>query len=308
MSETLNSNASEGRKGDGAIIVVQDNDARELRIEGINEAAAEQLAYSEAELKSRRLEAILGQRTAQALDEDLEYADDAPDLFDILSRHREVRFRTKSGQELAVATSIHRVMAEDKHARFQIILPDEREVRARDQLRTLFARSLEGHQQLDEATGLPNRATVEGYLRSIGHYMTESDTQAAFAVLRIDRFEKSVARYGKVPVNQIIQHVGNCCRSTFRAEDVVCVLGGPYLGLLLVDISRESVRVVLNRLRWNIRTHTIEFGGKADFSTTVSIAFDMLGSDNSDALLEKGEKAVAELDADARNLLIELVG
>lgn len=306
MSETLSTNAAEARQGDGYLIVVQDNAGRQLTIDTINERASQQLGYAMDELKGRKLEVVLGQRTALAIDEDLEYDDDAPDMGDVLGRQRELRLRTRAGEEIIVPTTIHRVMAEDRHARFQLIIPNEREGRARQQLKDVLKRSFEGQSQLDAATGLPNRATAEAYLRSVSHYMGESATDAAFAVLRLDRFDKSVARYGAAPTNQLLQHVANCCRSTFRSEDVICALGGPNLGLLLVDISRESVRMVLNRLRWNIRTHTIEFGGKADFSTTVSIAFDMLNSENCEHLLAQGEQAVAALETDARNTLIEL--
>lgn len=306
MAETVQSSTSEGRKGDGYLIVVQDNAGRQLTIDTMNDRAAEQLGYAPEELKGRKLEVVLGQRTALVIDEDLEYVDDAPDMGDVLARQRELRLRTRSGEEIGVPTTIHRVMAEDKNARFQLIIPNEREGRAKEQLNEFLKNSLAGHTQIDPATGLPNRGTAAAYLRSISHYMAESETEAAFAVLRLDRFEKSVARYGAAATNQLLQHVANCCRSTFRSEDVICALGGPMLGLLLVDISRESVRLVLNRLRWNIRTHTIEFGGKADFSTTVSIAFDMLDRDNSEQLLSKGEQAMGQLETDARNTLIEL--
>lgn len=306
MAETLSNQASENRKGDGAMVVVQNNEERALRIDSINEVALAQLGYAEEELVGRRLEVVLGQRTALAIDEDLEYEDDAPDMADLLARQREVRFRTRTGEELTLVPAIHRIMAEDRHGRFQIVLPNERENTAKSQLKHFIRTNLDGHKQLDDATGLPNRATAEAYLRSISHYMAESQTEAAFAVLKMDRYEKSLSRYGSAATVQLIRHVANCCNSTFRSEDVVFVLDGPNLGLLLIDISRESVRVVLNRLRWNIRTHTIDFGGKADFATTVTIAFGMLGRDYSDALLMEAEKAVAGLEADARNVLIEL--
>lgn len=306
MAETLSSNASEGRKGDGYLIVVQDNASRVLTIDSMNESAAQQLGYALEEIKGRKLEVVLGQRTALAIDEDLEYDDAAPDMADILARQREIRLRKRSGEEMAVPPTIHRVMAMDKNPRFQIILPNEREGREKLQVKQFLQNSLAGQMQPDPATGLPDRNTAEAYLRSVGHSTAETDMEAAFAVLRLDRYEKSVARYGAQPTMQLVQHVANCCRSTFRSEDVIFALHGPYLGLLLIDISRESVRLVLNRLRWNIRTQVIDFGGKADFSTTVSIAFDMLNRDNSAELLTKGEQAVAQLEADARNSLIEL--
>lgn len=306
MSETLSSTASEGRKGEGVLVIVQDNASRQLTIDSMNERASARLGYPEGALNGRKLEVVLGQRTALVIDEDLEYDDDAPDMADVLSRQRELRLRDKAGKEFSVPTTIQRIMATDRNARFHLIMPDEVEGRARQQIADFLKNSLAGHTQIDAATGLPNRATAEAYLRSVGHFMAESNTQVGFAVLRLDRYEKSIARYGAQPTMQLVQHVANCCRSTFRSEDVICALNGPLLGLMLVDISRESVRVVLNRLRWNIRHHTLDFGGKADFSTTVSIAFGMLERDNSEQLLAQGEQAMSQLEADARNTLVEL--
>lgn len=306
MAEAVAEKQNEGRKGDGYLVVVQDNANRQLTIDAVNDSAATQLGYSLEELKGRKLEVVLGSRTASVIDEDLEYEDDAPDMADVLARQRELKLRKRSGEEMTVPTTIHRMMAEDKNSRFQLILPDERDSRARVQLREFLKTSLEGHAQLDDVTGFPNRASCEASLRSVSYYMAESHTDAAFAVLRLDRYDKSIARYGAQPTMQLVKHVANCCRSTFRSEDVICSLGGPLIGLLLVDISRESARLVLNRLRWNIRTHTIDFGGKADFSTTVSLAFDMLTLDNCEQLLSKAEQAMGQLEADARNSLIEL--
>ncbi len=305
MAETGEQQVLEGRRGDGYLIVVQDNSARQLTIDSVNDAAAAQLDYEPEALQGRKLEVVLGSRTATIIDEDLEYDDDAPDMADVLARQRELRLRTRSGEEVIVPTTINRVMAEDRNPRFQLIIPNVREGLVKEQWRGLLTTSLEGQMELDAVTGLPSRATAEAYLRSVSRYMAEGQFEAAFAVLRLDRFEKSKARYGAAAVNQLLQHVANCCRATFRAEDVICVLGPNKLGLLLVDISRESVRLVLNRLRWNIRTHTLEFGGKADFSNTVCIAFDMLTPENAEQLLGTAEQAVDALEEDARNTLIE---
>jgi diguanylate cyclase (GGDEF)-like protein len=304
MSEIENTQA-EGRKGDGQLILVQENDQRQLLIHEINEAAAEQLGYAVDELKGRKLEVILGKATAETIEDDLEYTDDAPDLGEVLARHRQLRLRLKSGEEISIPMTLSRIVASDRNPRFQLILPNERDSRARDHLRAFLKTSLDGHTQLDEATGLPNRATAEAYLRLLSHYANESGTQAGFAVLRLDRYKKSAARYGEGAVPQLLQHVAGCCRVTFRGDDVVCALGGPYLALFLVDISRESTRVVLNRMRWNIRAHTLHFGGKEDFATTVSTAFTMLTPDNSEAILDKCERSLHELDSDVRNSLIE---
>lgn len=306
MAQAAQQQEATGRKGDGVMIALQNNAEKRLVIQNANEVFCNLLGYAEGELKDRGLETILGAKLAQLLDEDLEYVDEAPDLGELLSRQREVKLRHRLGNEMVVPLTISRLMAQGREACFQIVVPNEVEGRAQQQLKDFLKINLEGRQQIDEATGLPDRSTADTYLNLLKNYIANNGMEAAFAVIRVDRYEKSLARYGKQGCIEQLQHVANCCRSTFRAEDVVCMLSESTLGLVLLDISRESVRVVLNRLRWNVRNHRIVFGGKSDFSVTISLSFDMLTEHTGDSLLDRSEEAVGKLDADTRNYLIEL--
>jgi len=306
MAQAAQQQEATGRKGDGLMIALQNNAEKRLVIQNANEVFCNLLGYAEGELKDRGLETILGAKLAQLLDEDLEYVDEAPDLGELLSRQREVKLRHRLGNEMVVPLTISRLMAQGREACFQIVVPNEVEGRAQQQLKDFLKINLEGRQQIDEATGLPDRSTADTYLNLLKNYIANNGMEAAFAVIRVDRYEKSLARYGKQGCIEQLQHVANCCRSTFRAEDVVCMLSESTLGLVLLDISRESVRVVLNRLRWNVRNHRIVFGGKSDFSVTISLSFDMLTEHTGDSLLDRSEEAVGKLDADTRNYLIEL--
>jgi GGDEF domain-containing protein len=296
----------ESRKGDGVLLVTQDNAQRRLIVGGANDTAANILGYEAADLRDRELQEILGQRTRDMLEEELEFAEEAPDFGDIFSRQRDIRLRTRLGEEVALPCTVSRLMAEGRTARFHLVLPDEREKRAKQQLREFLKTNLEGRQQLDAATGLPDRATAETYLGLLKSYTASHELSTAFAVLRLDRHEKSLARYGKQGCLALLQHVAERCRVTFRSEDVVSVLSDHTLGLILFDISRESVRLVLNRLRWNIGSYHIDFGGKPNFSVTVSVAFDMLDSERGDGLLGRCEQAIGTLDKETRNGLVEL--
>lgn len=299
---------AEGRKNDGYLIVVQDNAAQALTILQANDVALSRLGYAADELVGRKLEVVLDSKTSHVLADDLEFEDDAPDMADILSRHREIRLRERTGGEFTIPVAVHRVMAEDRNPRFQLIIPNERDGRAREHLREMLRQNMDGHTQLDPVTGLPNRDAAEAYLRIAATYMSEAEKPAAFAVLRLDRYQKSLDRYGEEGVTEQLKHIARVCRTSFRSEDVICHLGGPYLGLLLIDLTEESARMVLNRLRWNIRNHRIEFGGKGDFSVTVSIAFGMLRPENSGGLLAAVEHAVKKLGADERNILLDHAG
>ena len=306
MAEQGQAQDATGRKGDGVMIVLQNNAHKRLILRDANEVLCNLLGYAEGDLKEREFQEVLGAKLAQMLKEDLEYADEAPDMGELLARQREVKLRHRLGHELVLPLTISRLMAQGHDACFQLVVPNEIDGRAQQQLKDFLKLNLEGRQQIDPATGLPDRATAHTYLGLLKNYIAGNGMQAAFVVIRVDRYEKSLARYGKQGCIEQLQHVANCCRSTFRVEDVVCVLSESAIGLVLMDLSRESVRVVLNRLRWNVRNHRIVFGGKSDFSVTISLSFDMLTEHGGDTLLERCEEAVMKLDADTRNYLIEL--
>lgn len=295
----------EGRKGDAVLRIAQDNEKRALIIEDINPSALSWLGYAPDEVKGRKFEVLLGHESALVIDEELEYDDAAPDMADIFAKYRTLRLRLRNGQEINAAYRIHRLLAENHQSHFQVILPNDRDDRARQNLREFLKTNFEGHQQLDPVTGLPNRATMEATIARLKNFSSETDSQICVATLRLDRFEKSVAQYGVAASQDLLRHVVNCCRSTFRSEDIIGSLD-QQVALLLINLSRESARVVLNRLRWNIGSHAIEFGGKANFSVTVSLAFDMLSEDNSGEILKICEEAVIGIDTNARNAFVEL--
>ena len=272
----------------------------------MNASLDHMLGYEGGVMVGHRLDELLGSRTAEFLAEEIEYKDDGADLGEVLARQRDIRLRDAQGKELVVACTTSRMMAEGVNARFQLVIPNEQEKLANQKIRDFIALNLAGLQQLDASTGLPNRETAVHFLPLLKNYLAESNIDVSFAVLRLDRYAKSVARYGAENCPVLLQHVAKCCTNSFRREDIVFALSDHTLGLLLFDIRRESARLVLNRLRGNIRSHSITFGGKQGFSSTVSLAFDMMEADGESDILTRCESAVLEYDADERNGLIEL--
>lgn len=291
------------REGDGILILTQEDARKQWYIKDINEQAANQLGYTVGELQNMPLDTVLGRKTADALRDMVEFEPGAPDLQDVTAKLREFKLKHRLGDEMVLPTRLTRINARDEHSWFQLVLPNERDQRAQQKMRDFLKLNLEGRLVIDSVTGLPDRATAKTFHDLLSNYLNSSESQAAFAVLRIDRHEKSLKRYGKDACVTLLKHTANCCRSAFRADDVICVLNDHTLGLFLLDLPRESARVVLNRLRWLIRSHRIDFGSKADFSVTVSIAFDML---TNEGVMAACEKSVEALDEDERNHLIEL--
>lgn len=306
-SQSLNvEHAAKARQSDGVILVLQDNKKKSLSIHTMNVQAETALGYSKGELVGRKFEVLLAPKLNELLAEELAYEPDTDDFGEIIARQRQLRMRHRLGDEMSLDFSLTRLGSEAGNPLFQLVLPNEREAFARQKIRQFISTNLEGRKQLDAVLGLPNRATAVEFLPLIRTFLAESNLPVAFAVLRIDRYEKAALRYGRDNCQELQKHVLQCCRSTFRSEDMMFALSENALGLLMVDLSRESARVVFNRLRWNIRTHRMDFGGKSDFSITTSVVLDMLTPTNSTELLKACEDAIANIPDDARNTLLEL--
>jgi GGDEF domain-containing protein len=298
--------ASDARAGEGVILVVQDNAEKKLVIAGMNDAAVQILGYEGEDITGRRLETVLSPKTAEFLADELEYEEDAPDFGEVLARQRQIRLRHRLGDESQIDCNVSRVMSDGMNARFHMVIPNNREVLAKQKIRDFIALNLAGRQHLDPATHLPDRDTAEAFLPLLKNFLAESELAGAFAIVRIDRFDKSAARYGAAECVKLLAHVAHCCRTTFRTEDAIFALSDRTLGLALFDIGRESARHVLTRLRWSVRNHRLRFGGKDDFSVTISVVFDMLDRERGDGLLVRCEEAVKAIGTEERNGLTEL--
>lgn len=291
---------------DAVLIVSQNNAKRLIKIKEINKEAAELLGYHPTELEGVSLQDVLGKRAVESIDDFLEFEDDAPDLDTVLSRVPEFRMKSKKGEELLLAMRIYRDPARDSSHWFRIILKDERRQIQDHSLQQMIAENMAGVQALDEATGLPDHYSAGKYVELTQKYVNTHDLNATFAIVRIDRHNKNLGQYGEQACVELLRHVASCCKTKFRADDVVCRLSDHAIGLLLLDISPESSRVVLNRLRWFIASHRINFGGKPNFSVTASVIFSPLRKDETRNVVAECEKTAGQLDEDTRNELIEL--
>jgi PAS domain S-box-containing protein len=299
-------NTLAARRGEGMLVLVQNNQDKSVTINSINETLETMLGYGPSELINRKVETILGKNEAELIADDLEYDDSAADFGDIFARIRDVKLRRRLGDEIRVNCTLSRLMSQGQNAVFQLVVPNEQERIATDKLQEFINLSLDGRKELDPATGLPNYKTAKEFLPLLKSYFADSNVNIVFAMMRLDRFDKSVARYGEEACNQLLMHAYNCCRSTFRSHDLIFALSDRTLGVVLFDISRESARVVFNRLRWKIRNHRFAFGGKSEFSISTCIGFDLLDLEKTEAIFDRCEAAMAKLDANERNALVEL--
>src|SRR4030067_2144823 len=100
-----------GRNGDIAIIVSQDNAAKTLTIESIDEtngSLQEVLAYSVDEIVGSALQKILPARINNLLDDYLDFENHSNDLADVLSKAKDFALVSKVGDKKPLLMRIWR--------------------------------------------------------------------------------------------------------------------------------------------------------------------------------------------------------
>lgn len=296
----------DARRGEAVLVVAQNNDDKSIAVVAANALAEAMLGEDIGGLSGVPVINVLGDSVRQIIEEDVEFTDGAKDFGDVFSRLRDIKLRRRNGDEIQVSCRISRLMAQGKNACFQLVVTNEYELLSQQKLQEFIRMNLDGRKELDPATGLPDRNTAKTFLPLLKSYFAQEDPRIVFAVVHLDRFDKSLQRYGKEACTQLLMHVNQCCRATFRSADLIFALSDRALGVVLFDISRESARVVLNRLRWQIRSQRFSFGGKPDFSITTSVGFDLLNLDTPLAAFDACVTAIDEIDPNERNHLIEL--
>jgi len=293
------------RKNDAVFILKQDNTARMLTLVEADAGAAELLGAAPDALKNKPLFAFLAPKAVEYFADSIDYEPEGADFGEVSQKLRDIRLKDAAGKEFVTPFRVDMIDSPDGMPWYRLVVPSDSQRQLRHVIAQYLQQHFEGAMVRNAETGLPSGNAAEAYVGMLKNTLPLHQMQGCCALLRVDRYEKSLARYGRGGVLTQLQHVANCCKSTFRAEDIICQLDDHTLAMFLVDIDQDAARIVLNRLRWNIRNHRIVFGGKEDFSVTVSIVFGSLLSEGK-PILQRCTDAIHAIGADERNLLSEV--
>lgn len=288
------------------LLLTQNNEKRCLKVTYISPNLAELLGYLRSDVEGKPLETILGNKAKQAVDDLMDFEDEHGDADEVLKRISSFTLKHYKGHEISFLQKLYREPARDHHPMFRVILRNERRQIEDSALPNILRENLAGIYSTDEQTGLADKECMEKYLTLVENYLQTHGLSACLAILRIDRFDKSIERYGAQACQQLVQHVASLCKGKFREEDLVCYLGGNEIGLLLMNTTPDAARIVLNRLRWHIASHRIEFGGKSDFSLTTSVVFTEINPKTERNALDAIDHHIATVPQESRNQLIEV--
>lgn len=285
------------------ILLSQNNDKQTVKIKEVSDSLAQKLGYFRSEMEGEHLAGFLSAKCADAITDYLEYVPEGPDIDQIINHMQEFKMKTRQGAEMAFSPRIIRDAPLDQHQWFRLMLQDERRQIEESAFSRLLKENIDGVQSLDPATGVADRQTLEQYLRQVSGYVQAGHFPACFALIRLDRYQKSIERYGKTACEALMRHIATHCKGKFRDEDLVGRYSDQAIGLVLINTDRHTGRIVLNRLRWFIASHRLAFAGKPNFSVTVSIVFDEMQEEGDVAL--RCETVLDALPDDERSQLVE---
>lgn len=290
------------RRSDAVLIICQNNAQQRIEIAALNEQARKLTGYGEEELVGKNLYDYIGEKFQEILRDKVKFKQNQDDVADALLRVRTLMFRTKNGEMMEFRLRVVRSEVMDEMPTFHMVLEDERVALEKDNFKRVLKENFRGHEVLEELTGLPNRDSLLKDLELFQFFARKREITACFAVMQLDNAAQIAATLGAQVPYQVLKHLGQLCSQRLRREDQVGLLSGHALGMILMQITPDSSRVVLNRLRWSAASMPVilDTGNRAD--AQISIAFHMIDEKDPEAIIKLCEEKLRTQPLDGGTL------
>ena len=114
----------------------------------------------------------------------------------------------------------------------------------------------------DSVTKLFNRYKFEQKLTDAWHDAQENREQHALIQLDMDRFKLVNDNPGHAAGDQLLREVGQLLRQTVRKSDICARVGGDEFAILLMNIEKQHVVAILEKLNEAFRTLPFSYNGQ----------------------------------------------
>lgn len=261
------------RANDAVLTICQNNGAKSIEIIDVNDALAGMVGYGAKELSGKNLSEMVPDRLSELLSEYVEYEDDANDVGMVLSKVQNFGLKAKSGQEKKFRLKVVRGESTRDRLTFRLVLQDTTDAKKDDALRNLIQENFKGHEVLHPEIGVPDRKSLEKDIELVVYYHHKAELRASFVLIRPDHIHDIDDQYGSRQRVLLMKHIVHVCRGNLRPGDVVGALDSHTLGVLLLDATGDSTRMVANRLRWQIAAQPFGLPDRGDLSLTASMSY-----------------------------------
>lgn len=294
------------RKHDAVIVVCQNNEKQVVEIAAMNNRAELLTGYRVDEILGKPLMDYLSPKLVDLIREEIRYSDPGFDFGDVLSKTFDFQFIHKNGEQMEFRLRLVRSEAVDRNPVFHLVLEEEAVYREHEAFKKILSENFKGHEVIDSATGLPDRHSLLKDLELVQYYTKKKEFQACFAVMELDDYEAMRTRSGEDFCQQALSHIGKLCRQKLRKEDAVGKMSAQAIGMILMQITPESSRIVLNRLRWSIGSIPLILNDGKKLEATVSVSFVMLDESDPEKLMLQCERQLQGGREKGKNLLHEV--
>jgi diguanylate cyclase (GGDEF)-like protein len=113
----------------------------------------------------------------------------------------------------------------------------------------------------DDLTGLLNMETLTRRLQEEQQRATARGSSYALLLVDVDGLKIVNDRYGHEAGNRALKAVAHALRRSCRSVDLLARYGGDEFLVLLSGAGPAIAKVVANRIRHNVFTTTLQFGG-----------------------------------------------
>lgn len=294
------------RSDDAVLTICQNNSTKSIEIHDINENAESLLGLRAGDLKDKPLTTILPSRIAEMLEDYVEYELDGNDVGSVLTKVQSFAVLGKDKKETGYRLKVVRAESTDQTIHFKLVLQDQLGLRKNEALRQAIQENFKGHEVLDPDMLLPDKKSLEKDIELMGYYNSKSDLRTCFAVLQLDHYDALLSQYGDNLCLSLLRHVATICRQNLRPDDVVGCVSRRRIGVLLLDTTPESARMVFNRLRWQIAANPYDLPNKTTLGLSVSIGFARISGVVKDRnLVDECCKALDAQGESTANALVE---
>ena len=130
---------------------------------------------------------------------------------------------------------------------------------------------IERRANLDLLSGLYNRSYVEQVSNDWLANAKENQSYICIIVFDVDNFKTINDTYGHLYGDEVIKHIGNCCKRVFRSENTICSrYGGDEFVIVIKDFGLEYTQEITNTLFNEITQSTIKVDS-VQFNITISM-------------------------------------
>ncbi len=153
----------------------------------------------------------------------------------------------------------------------------------------------------DPLTKTNNRTALEDSLQREIKLTQRNSSDLSIIFFDIDHFKDINDTYGHDCGDLALSSAANCIKNAVRGSDIVFRYGGEEFVILLSETNINGAKIIAERIRKSIESHTISYGMKI-LKLTASLGISSLReNDSTDSIIKRADHAMYHAKENGRN-------